>query len=179
VVLNVVSSILTIYPSQFKLFFMNYKKKKKLFQQLSFSKIQKNSNCIMCFQANIINSSNRILLTKELNKLNFKLQIYQTKLLRQKKFIFEEIFTKNVYSGLFLTVSTNCTNQIYNIRNFFAISKNFTFLLPVCVIVLNRLLFNKQLNKISQFSNINLLLTFILLLRSMIFLKILKLKLSL
>ena len=61
---------------------MNYRKKKKLFQHFTFLKLKNNSTFIMFFQANTMNSLNQRLLTKESNKLNLKLKIYQTKLLR-------------------------------------------------------------------------------------------------
>lgn len=156
---------------------MNYRKKKKLFQEFSFFKLERNSQFLMCFQANSINSLTRILLTKELNNLNFKLQIYQTKLLRQKKFIFEETFTKNVYSGLFLVFSTTSTNYVDKIQEFFKISKTFGFLLPICVIFLKRLFFNFQLQKFAQLPNINSFLIYVLLIRILLFINLLTLKL--
>lgn len=155
---------------------MNYRKKKKLFQEFSFLKLERNSKFLMCFQANGINSLNRILLTKELNKLNFKLQIYQTKLLRQKKFIFEETFVKNVYSGLFLVFSTTSTNYFDKIQDFFKFSKTFGFLLPICVVFFKRLFFNLQLQNLTQVPNINSFLICILLIRFLFFITLLTLK---
>ena len=157
---------------------MNYRKKKKLFQHFTFLKLKNNSTFIMFFQANTMNSLNQRLLTKESNKLNLKLKIYQTKLLRQKKFIFEENFTKNSYSGLFLVLSTNSTDYINNIQVFFKLLKNFTFLLPIYVMFLKRLFFNNQLQKILQFPNFNGFLIFLLLRQIFLFFHIIKIKIQ-
>lgn len=164
-------------PNNFIKIFMNYRKKKKLFQQLIFFKLQRDSNFIMCFQANTINSLNRNLLTKELNKSNLKLQIYQTKLLRQKKFIFEEIFVKNVYSGLFLVLTTNSVNYLNNIKIFFKLLQSFKFLMPICVMFLNRLFFCNHLQKFLQIHNIQFFFILILLIRVFTLINILKLRL--
>ena len=133
----------------------------------------------MCFQANTMDSLNRCALTKELTKLNLKLQIYQTKLLKQKKFIFEQRFTQNVYSGLFLVLSTDSTNYFENINFFFKLLENFTFLFPICVIFLKRIFFAKHLRTISQFSNFKGFLIYLFLRQLFIFLYILKIKTNL
>lgn len=155
---------------------MNYRQKKNFFQNFNFTYLQKTSKFTIFLQAKTLNSLNRTFLIKELNKLNFKLQIYQTKLLRQQKFIFDNRFSKSVYSGLFLVLSTNSSDYFKNIHLCFNFIKDFIFLLPICIVFLKNVCFITNLQKLIQFTAAGSLPRFILLIHLYSFINVLKFK---
>lgn len=155
---------------------MNYRKKKKLFQYFSFSRLQHDASFSMCFQTNSISSLNRILLIKEVNKLNLKLQTYPTKFLRQKKFIFEEKILKNVYSGFLFILSSYSTKYFDNMQTFLNLFKTFHFLIPIFFIFLKRVFFPTNLQNFLKISNVNSFLISVLFIRLCLVINILRLK---
>jgi hypothetical protein len=152
-----VSSSLTIHQFNIQLQLdMNYRQKKKFFQNFNLNNLQNSSDFQVFFQAKSFNSLDRIFLNKEISKLNIKVTLYQAKLLRQRNYIFENKFSQNVYSGLILVANSNYS--VSTIKNFLLLTSKFNFLFPVFGIFLQKLCFNNYLRNTFEVTSVNLTL---------------------
>jgi hypothetical protein len=139
---------------------MNYRQKKKFFQNFNFNKLQNSSDFQIFFQAKAFNSLDRIFLNKEISKLNIKVTLYQAKLLRQKNYIFENEFSQNVYSGLILVANSDCS--IPTINKFLLLISKFNFLFPVFGVFLKKLCFYNYLKNTFKVTPVTLMLVLLI-----------------
>jgi hypothetical protein len=139
---------------------MNYRQKKKFFQNFNFNNLQNSSDFQIFFQAKAFNSLDRIFLNKEISKLNIKVTLYQAKLLRQKNYIFENEFSQNVYSGLILVANSDCS--ISTIKKFLLLISKFNFLFPVFGVFFKKLCFYNYLKNTFNVTPVTLMLVLLI-----------------